>query len=136
MGLLQNLTQSIITPGRVLLVLDKAECLTPLTRCWCLYEIYIANTVEAKLQLSFSTEGANAFMANLQENQHSLAQIAIGIDFRNARATVESDREMIFRCIEERGVDTFNSFIRAKLLSSLKLIALANSRDMTRGNSL
>lgn len=122
--LLKALTLSITTPGRMLVALDPWRKPAPLSRAWCIYELYVASTQNVKVSTSFSAAGEEEFCAALRTDEGTVRSILASVDARSARATVESDCQMILALIEKIGFDTFDDFIRRKLESALRLAAL------------
>merc|ERR1712113_652041 len=89
------------------------------------YEVYIAHESGSELIMQFSKVAADDFFSNLQANQHALDELISRVDVRDAKASVQEDRSIILKCIEESvGYEDFNSFIQGKLRSSLAMIAM------------
>jgi len=123
--MLHNLEESIGRSGKVLLALDPWHKPIPLTRCWCLYEAYIARKTGCSLTMCFSEKAEEEFLSDLEGNQNALEDLFRRVDVRNAEATAESDLTMILRCIDESvGTDEFNAFLQDELQSALKMIAM------------
>jgi hypothetical protein len=123
--LLENLTKAITSPGRLLLALHPFLKPLPLTRAWCLYEVYTAYTAGCETFMSFSVQAEDQFFADLQSNETMLDENISATKVQGAEASNEDDLRMILRKIEQSvGVDEFNALIREKMKQSLRMIAM------------
>ena len=122
--MLEALTKSIQVPKRVLLALTPHERPLLLTRCWCLYEIYIAWKVGAEVSCGFVPQAEQKVILSLTQDDELITRMLATVDAEKSEATVESDRLMILSLIEEAGVKTFNQFVQKKLAASLRVVAL------------
>jgi len=119
-----NLRKAITTSSRVMLVLDSWDYPAPLSRCWCLYEVYVAYANNIPLTMAFSGQAALGFVDGLKKNQHKLEHLINSVDARDGQATKEDDRRMILRKIQTVGFDRYNKFISSTLRNSLNLVAV------------
>ena len=110
--MLEALTKSITVPKRVLLALTPHERPLLLTRCWCLYEIYIAWKVGAEVSCGFVPQAEQKVITSLTRNDRLITDMLATVDAAKSQATVESDRLMILSLIEQAGVDIFNLFVQ------------------------
>lgn len=112
---------------------DKPRCLT---RVWCLYEVVHCCIVKADTFLKFTMapEECDAFTRAARANPSAVEQL-IQFDARQAEATVEQDRAMIMRLIEDQfdlrnapelkidesgdHIDRFNRSLRRTLSATL-----------------
>lgn len=121
----ENLTKSISTPGKVLLALDPWYEPVPFTRCWCLYEMYIAVKSGSEVVMHFSSEAEDHFFQSVQKCEDEMRDSIERIDIKNAKASADKDRMMIMKLVDaEMGAAKFNIFIREQMQSLLKLVAL------------
>lgn len=119
-----NLEKAITTSSKVMLVLDSWDYLAPLSRCWCLYEVYVAYANNIPLTMAFSGQAASGFVDGLKRNQHKLEHLINSVDARDGQAAKEDDRRMILTKIKTVGFDCYNEFIRSTLKGSLSLVAV------------
>ena len=122
--MLQALTRSIETPGRVLLALTPHQQPMLLTRSWCLYEIYIAWKVGAEVSCGFVPAAEQSVTQSLMKSDALINEMLAAVDAEKSRATMETDRKMILSLIKQAGVQRFNTFVREKLSASLRVVAL------------
>ena len=93
---------SIKNIGKVLLILSPWDDPIPIKRAWCLYEIFQAleeNSVEFTIDLPQSQ--VEELKAAVTEDSDCVIQALSDIQAENAEAAVNSDREMIFKVIQE-----------------------------------
>ena len=93
---------SIKNIGKVLLILSPWDDPISIKRAWCLFEIYQAleeNSVEFTIDLPDSQNAE--LKAAVTENPKCVIQALSNIQAQNAAAAINSDREMIFKVIQE-----------------------------------
>ena len=129
-SLLKHLVDSIKTPGRVLLAMDSWRDPSPLTRVWCLLEIFTAMEQGVELTMCFSSAEQANFAEKLQaQSQAEVQRVLERVDAEKAEATVESDREAIFAMIRgNAGFTRFNRTIRDALRRSFERVVIAQRR--------
>lgn len=123
--LLQTLTNSIVCPGNMVMVLDPWFSPSSLQRCWCLYELYVAHQSKSVVTLAFDEDAGVEYLAAHGANPNIVEEIVAAVDVETAQATNEEDRTFILTRIKERiGADAFNSLVRHKLTVGLYLAAV------------
>ena len=128
-GLFENLAAAVRSPGRLLLAIDSWREPTAITRAWCLMEIFTAITERADVVMGFSRAEEASFVREVAENQATVEATLQALDAQNAEATVEADREAIFRTIREgTGFEVFNATIRDTLRGALERVVIAQRR--------
>ncbi|CAJ1388371.1 unnamed protein product [Effrenium voratum] len=128
--MLDALTRSIKVPGCMLLAMVPHENSKMLTRSWCLYEIYIAWKVKAEVSCGFIPEAEQVMKQSLTKDDRFIRRMLSKINAEASSATVKADRDMILKLIHSAGVDRFNSFVREKLRTSLRVVALTTLREV------
>ena len=103
--MLEALTNSIQTPHRMLLALTPHHEPHLLTRCWCLYEIYVAWKVGAEVFCGFVSNAEQSVIQSLQEGDALIEEMLSKVDAERSQATVESDQRMIMALIRRAGVN-------------------------------
>ena len=73
-SLLKHLVDSIKGPGRVLLAMDSWRDPSPLTRVWCLLEIFTAMEQGVELTMCFSSAEQASFAEKLQAQSQAEVQ--------------------------------------------------------------
>ena len=127
--LLHNLADSIQGPGRVLLALDSWRDPSPLSRVWCLLEIFTAMEQGAELVMCLSSAEQASLAEKLVKNQAEVHRVLEAVDAEKAEATVASDREAIFALIRGKvGFELFNSTITEALRQSFARVVIAQRR--------
>jgi hypothetical protein len=95
----------------------------PFRRVWCLFELYTAITLGAKVIMHFPPADAKGFYSKLHQTGEATALVPT-IDANQAQATVESDRVRIFQEITDRiGMDKFNRQLQEYLERALRGVA-------------
>ena len=108
---------SIRAIGRVAAVLSPWNAPAPLTRSWCLWELFCADQVNAPLTVALSQAQHSAFVDALQNDFASIATSLARVDVRNATAWSEHDQAMIHGAVETSvgGISGLNAAIHAQL---------------------
>lgn len=123
--LLEQLRRAVEFPGRMVMVLEPWHHPNPLTRCWCLYELYLACATDSQVSMAFSARSEKRIYQSLTGNLALAGDIAHKLDVRQATATMDTDRRMIFAAIEaEIGIDHFVDMVTSKLSEGLYLAIL------------
>ena len=87
-----------------LMVLDSEKGL-PLTRCWCIFEVYCTlhnSNRHGKLQVRVGSVSATGDLIPCSDPD-KLAALAGSVDVREASASVEADKAMILARLSELG---------------------------------
>lgn len=109
-------TQSIGRIGHVALVLAPWDDPVPLTRAWCLWEIFSAFVSDARLTIHVPKAQQSAFLRTLVERPSAVAEVLTNVNAERAEATNPTDRDMIFAAIQaERGFGRINLTIKEQL---------------------
>ena len=140
--MLATLKESIRVPAQMICLLHPWQDPVPFRRMWCLFEMYIAITLGAKISMHFPAEDAEGFYTKLQKDEADveitpkrntrrlntdLEAVALvpTIDANQAQATVESDRERIFQEITDSiGIDEFNRQLQEHLEGAMRAAAM------------
>merc|ERR1712027_288457 len=80
--LLDDLWKAIAYPGDMIMVLDPWYFPSALTRCWCLYELYLASAMGTTVSMAFGTN--TQVVRALAENPNLANDIARAVDVRHA----------------------------------------------------
>ena len=125
-NLIDNLQAAVRSPGRLLLAVDSWRDPTPLTRVWCLLEVFTAIQQRAEVILCFSAAEETSFAQTLVQNQAEVQRTLDTVDAERAEATVAADRELIFGMIRRgTGFARFNDTIRDALRNSFERVVIA-----------
>jgi hypothetical protein len=99
----------------------------PFRRVWCLFELYIAITLGAKVIMHFPAEDAAGFYSKLRKDEADVETAALvpTIDAKQAQATMEGDRVRIFQEITDSiGMDEFNRQLQEYLEGAMRAAAM------------
>lgn len=99
-------------------MLDPWDGPRPLTRAWCLWELYVAVHSATPIDVALSPAQAASFRAALVEDFSSIAARLCRVDARSATAYKGSDLEMIMGAIHENlkgGFSELNTVITTLL---------------------
>jgi len=127
--MLATLKESIRVPAQMICLLHPWQDPVPFRRVWCLFELYIAITLSAKVIMHFPAEDAVGFYSKLrnEEVKADVETVALvpTIDAKQAQATMESDRERIFQEITDSiGMDEFNRQLQEYLEGAMRAAAM------------
>ena len=117
--LVTALKSQMIKAQHVLMCLHPWSQPIPLSRAWCLFELFVALESKCKTSMCFGRQDADALFAAAKD-PHFTAGDAVGkIDAANADATDASDKELIIGLIKNTmGIERFNATMQAALLKS------------------
>jgi hypothetical protein len=111
---------NIAAIGKVLLVMTPWDAPIPLTRAWCLWEIYCALELEqqGKAQLLVRLPGNQraAFLAGVKEDYADVMKALAAVDAEKAQAHSTQDRENILGAVRGSvGFAKLNSAVSGRL---------------------
>eukprot|EP01041_Mallomonas_annulata_P001209 gene1209-2353_t len=89
----------------------------PLTRAWCLFELYCTAETKSRFEIAISSDEKSLFLASMaKEGNTALNRMLGNIDCRRSECWKEEDRVRIFSVVENTvGFDTVNSTVFALL---------------------
>lgn len=120
-----DLTKAIEFPGCMVMVLDPWWKPQTLTRCWCLYELYLAHIVGSQVTMAFKDDAARELIERPATNQDLAQEIVKHVDVEGSVALLQSDRDLILSLIrKDVGTAQFNEFIKQRVSQSLYLAAV------------
>ncbi|KAF0723179.1 hypothetical protein Ae201684P_021992 [Aphanomyces euteiches] len=110
--------------GKVVLVFQPLLDPIPLTRAWCLWEIFTAIQTGASISLAMPTEQWTNYRVSLRQDYHAVIDSLQRVDARNAEAWNPRDKEEIFHAIEVSvGFDELNRRVR-QLVAGILLVGV------------
>jgi len=111
--------------GHVILVLTPWQDPVPLSRAWCLWEIYSSVVMQAKLDIAFTASQQTDFIHALTNDFDSINAMIARINIKNSKASKEEDRIRILEAVEcsEGGFMAVNQKVFQQLWKSLTVIA-------------
>ena len=117
--LLETLDMCIATADTTLVAIDTWKDPAPLSRIWCLYQMWRTMHFGRRLVMGFSREAAVDFVKAVRSMEVDVDDLVEkSADIRKAQATVEADLIMITKKVAvELGIDKFNEEVREKLLA-------------------
>jgi hypothetical protein len=114
-------------PAQMICLLHPWQDPVPFRRVWCLFELYIAITLGAKVIMHFPAEDAAGFYSKLRKDEADVETAALvpTIDAKQAQATMEGDRVRIFQEIADSiGMDEFNRQLQEYLEGAMRAAAM------------
>ncbi|KAK3236481.1 hypothetical protein CYMTET_53368 [Cymbomonas tetramitiformis] len=110
--------------GRTLVVLAPFDNPTPLTRAWCLFEIFSTVDTGAELELRLSSDEELAFAKALRAGEFDFNQWVSKVNLERAEAYNPADREQILQVVESSvGITALNTKVLAVLTQWLTVQA-------------
>ena len=131
-ALIDSLKLSLVACGSVLLARGKGSGEhpgwkepAPLTRIWCLFEVYVSLEGGVPISVQFTPAEEKAFLAALGKGGLAEVERALaGIDIKQANASVQSDIARILEAVEkEVGIESFNASVHQGLLLESRELA-------------
>ena len=111
----------MIKAGHVLMCLHPWDRPVPLSRAWCLFELYVALESKCKLSMCFGRKDTAALFTAAKEDGFTAGDAVGEIDAIHADATEAADKQLIIGLIESTmGIERFNATMQAALLQSFK----------------
>lgn len=86
--------------GHTILALPWSKPL-PLSRSWCIWEIYCTLQTKSRLEIIMSPEDRSTFLNALLDNFSSLTSALCSVDILGAQAAKPEDRDQILKTISE-----------------------------------
>ncbi|ORY50598.1 TPR-like protein [Rhizoclosmatium globosum] len=86
--------------GSVVLIMQPWVDPIPLTRAWCVYEIYVANVAESNFYVAMPPSETQIFMDSLKTQTTAYFSLLANLKSRNCMAGNLSDQEAIFDVIQ------------------------------------
>jgi tetratricopeptide (TPR) repeat protein len=99
--------------NHTVLILFPWEDPVPLTRAWCLWEIYCTITTNSKFEIAMCASERESFLADIQVNFCPLSAMIARVNVAKADAYRVEDKERIFDAVRklEGGFDHVNSIV-------------------------
>ena len=121
---------SIQSIGSVLLVMAPWHNPLPLTRAWCLWEIFSAIQASAQLSIIIPLSQREDFKARVSADREVVLRCVMAVDARQAQALKATDRENIFHAISSTvGFDVLNTRVRDGLRDGYLRACVAIAED-------
>ena len=111
--------------GHTILVLTPWRDPIPLTRAWCLWEIYSSVVMHARLDIAIIASQQRDFINALTEDFDSINAMIARINIGNSKAFKEADRIRILEAVERSagGFMAVNQMVFQQLWKSLTVFA-------------
>ena len=93
--------QAVKTIGRTLLVLAPWRAPVPLTRAWCIWEIFCTVDTDTELRVLLPAAERDAFATALVDDFDSIVEVVCAVDVEKAEAHSDTDRDNIFAAVRE-----------------------------------
>eukprot|EP00049_Salpingoeca_infusionum_P019368 m.361582 g.361582 ORF g.361582 m.361582 type:complete len:760 (+) comp19698_c0_seq1:87-2366(+) len=107
---------SIASIGRVLVVMQPWSDPIPLTRAWCLWEMYCAISQQVDLSILIPKSEATGFRNGVLGNFRAVLDVMTHVNAEKAEAWNLSDRDMIFNAIKQDvGFDHLNALVKGHM---------------------
>jgi hypothetical protein len=104
--------------GCTLMVLSPWHKPLPLTRAWCLWELFSTHKVGVKFEVTLGREEQRAFERELLHDSGVVLKAFAEINVANAEAGEAADREMILTAVrEDVGCDALNAIVFERMRS-------------------
>jgi hypothetical protein len=104
--------------GNTLMILAPASDPIPLTRGWCIFELYCTIETNSNFQVAMCDEHLTMFFKELEEDEEkTIDKMLATINARNSKCFKPEDKEKIFAAIERTvGFNRINTMIFDRLM--------------------
>ncbi|EGD80406.1 hypothetical protein PTSG_11051 [Salpingoeca rosetta] len=109
--------KSIRQIGKVLLVLTPWNDPVPLTRAWCLWEIFCSiSQADVDLQIRLPSQQRHALRDAITETHTAVTNMLVEVQAEKAEAWKKEDKDMIFRAIQSTvGFTALNRAVKDRM---------------------
>jgi tetratricopeptide (TPR) repeat protein len=120
--------------GHTVMVLAPWDHPIPLTRAWCLWELYCTAQTQSKFEVAMTGSARMHFINDvLVDNNQSIGRMLSQIDVKNSECFKPEDRERIFEAIKNTvGFSELNRMVFEKLRD---WVLYAMRDEMTKDNN-
>ena len=111
----------------------------PLTRAWCLFELYCVFSTNSGFSITMSMDEQSKFVDDITNDRNAINQMLKTIDVRRSKCFIEDDRKLIFSAIEASvGFDNVNKLVIDKIKEWFLFGAqfVVNSKNTSNGNQI
>ena len=123
--------EAVRSIGRMFFVAIPWEHPTPLTRSWCLFELYSSVVAEAELVVVVDEGERARFVETLLSKFDSIQEAITGIDVTHAEAFKKEDQTKILKLVEDGpGVEAVNDAVKAQLRAWYAVTGQGAQREM------
>ena len=126
--------------GRTVMILTPWADPIPLTRSWCLYELYCTAVTGAVFEVAMTSTEQEKFLLSVVEDEEVVLEMIGQVNIERSEAWSEADRDRIFEVVSQTiGCDRLNRLVFTKLqqwVSDCVLDAMAQTDDEARKNML
>lgn len=107
---------AITKMARCVMVFAPWQDPVPLTRAWCLFELYSAFVTGAKFEIAMSSSEKSGFIKTMMNDFGAMNKVYARIDVRKSTSTLPLDQERIFELVQRTvGFDALNALVCKKL---------------------
>lgn len=122
--------------GHTVLVLSPWDNPIPLTRAWCLFEIYTSIVTQCKFDIAMSQKESTVCWQLVRDDLGQYNKMIAAIDVKRSQAGQEDDRQRIFEAIQADGPNSFDRVNQLVLERIRKwVIDTAQSSTMSASHS-
>lgn len=102
--------------GKTILIIHPWNNPIPLTRAWCLFEIFCSVDSNSKFDISMTLDQYNIFLDMLMNDYDSVMKMIAIVDLSNSQSFLPLDRERILKVVSDSvGIQTLNKIVIDKL---------------------
>ena len=131
--------ESISSIGRVMLVMSPWNNPVPLTRAWCLFEIYSTIVGEAEMNVVIPSGEIASFKEAMGRSFNTIIDTLLSLDAQKAEASNPKDRDQIFNVVSQKipgGFATLNNKVKGHLRESYLHRCVEIAEDAEDGDLL
>lgn len=107
---------AIRSMNRVVMVMEPWDNPVPLTRAWCLWELYCTSAVNAAFEVTMSANESRRFQDMISVDSRAFYDMLGNVDVRNSSAWNPLDKEQIFAVVSQNvGFVALNNLVNERL---------------------
>jgi hypothetical protein len=94
-------TNAIRDLKNVLMIMIPWDAPVPLTRTWCIFEIYACQTTNSRFEITMTTSELSRFMRMIRDDIGQFLNLLARVNSRSSECYIADDRTKIFTAIEK-----------------------------------
>eukprot|EP01035_Chromulina_nebulosa_P031752 gene31752-42345_t len=95
----ETFMNAVKTLGKVVMIMEPWENPIPLTRVWCLWEVYCASNTDSSFEVAMSNAESQRFRSTVRRDYNAFYKMLATVDVHKSEAWNPLDKERIFEVI-------------------------------------
>ena len=130
-ALVQACEAQQVKAGHTVVCLHPWNAPVALSRCWCLFELWLALNRQCAVSMCFSSTDSHALLAQVSRRQFHFQRFVEGLDVAKSQADSPSDKERILGLITKAvGVAEFNKQLQSQVFRAVREAVITRFQAM------